>query len=232
MPGFINLSAHLSAPQGLTRLTNVRFFDSWAFLGLTSLKCTLILAGRPGGESEEGVHPLAGQGGVWAPMFMYRAKVTWVWCIAHVSTQDLGGSIYIDFCLPCQPKQSKTLRIWNFEVNFFRRRLAHNERGRVSSQGQCFSSEFGWFNLPRFLFTLSAKTIKTPRVWNCQLFPTAPCSQWAWSCIEPRSPGSDVSLMFPLRCRICQTAWALCLDHAQSWYFVNLNIEVETWCSH
>ena len=118
MPGFIDLSAHLSAPQGLTRLTNVRFFDSWAFLGLTSLKCTLILAGRPGGESEEGVHPLAGQGGVWAPMFMYRAKVTWVWCIAHVSTQDLGGSIYIDFCLPCQPKQSKHLGFGTLRSTF------------------------------------------------------------------------------------------------------------------
>ena len=118
MPGFIDLSAHLSAPQGLTRLTNVRFFDSWAFLGLTSLKCTLILAGRPGGESEEWVHPLAGQGRVWAPMFMYRAKVTWVWCIAHVSTQDWGGSIYIDFCLPCQPKQSKHLGFGTLKSTF------------------------------------------------------------------------------------------------------------------
>ena len=113
MPGFINLSAHLSAPQGLTRLTNVRFFDYWAFLGLTSLKCTLILAGRPGG-------------GVWgvgaSPGRPGASLSTYV----HVSSQGHLGLMY----------------------------------------RSCFDSGFGWFNLHRFLFTLSAKTIKTPWIWN------------------------------------------------------------------
>ena len=169
MPGFIDLSAHLSAPQGLTRLTNVRFFDSWAFLGLTSLKCTLILAGRPGG-------------GVWwggtSPGRPGGSLSTHV----HVSSQGHLGLMYRScfdsgfgwfnlhrFLFTLSAKTIKTPRIWNFEVNFFRRRLAHNERGHVSSQGQCFSSEFGWFNLPRFFFTLSAKTIKTPRAWNFEV---------------------------------------------------------------
>ena len=118
MPGFIDLSAHLSPPKG---------WQGWQMWGFLILELSwgwqvwnalwFWLAGQ-GGESEEGVHPLAGQGGVWAPMFMYRAKVTWVWCIAHVSTQDLGGSIYIDFCLPCQPKQSKHLGFGTLRSTF------------------------------------------------------------------------------------------------------------------
>ena len=134
MPGFINLSAHLSALQGLTRLTNARFFDYWAFLGLTSLKCTLILAGRPGG-------------GVWGVGTSLGRPGGSLSTHVHVSSQGHLGLMYRScfdsgfgwfnlhrFLFTLSAKTIKTPRIWNFEVNFFRRRLAHNERGHVSSQ--------------------------------------------------------------------------------------------------
>ena len=126
------------------------------------------LAGQ-GGESKEGVHPLAGQGGVWAPMFMYRAKVTWVWCIAHVSTQDLGGSIYIDFCLPCQPKQSKHLGFGTLRSTFSEGALLTMSVVVFRVKVNAFPQNLGGSIYLDFLFTLSAKTIKTPRVWNFEV---------------------------------------------------------------
>ncbi len=136
MPGFINLSAHLSAPQGLTRLTNVRFFDSWAFPGLTSLKCTLILAGRPGG-------------GVWG---------------GGTSPGRPGGeSEHPCSCIePRSPGSDVSLmfrlRIWVVQ----------------------FTSIFV------YLVSQNNQNTSDLELWS-QLFPKAPCSQWAWSCFESRS---------------------------------------------
>ena len=111
--------------------------------------------GRPGGSLSTHVH-VSSQGHLG---LMYRS------CF----DSGFGWFNLHRFLFTLSAKTIKTPRIWNFEVNFFRRRLAHNERGRVSSQGQCFSSEFGWFNLPRFLFTLSAKFDYLPRVWNFEV---------------------------------------------------------------
>ena len=169
MPGFLELSAHLSAPQGLTRLTNVRFFDSWAFLGLTSLKCTLILAGRPGG-------------GVWG-----------------------GGTS------PGRPGGSLSTHV------------------HVSSQGHlglmyrsCFDSGFGWFNLHRFLFTLSAKTIKTPRIWNFEvnfknLTFVSLSAPGGWQVADKCIKHGICQLVSP---KPCQTHWKL--DSLILWFFDSL----------